>query len=237
MQIEKVESGFFKTNTYLAIDEETGQALLIDPAGDWRRIATMIQTTRARVAAIVNTHAHYDHVNRNAEAKRLTGAPLLIHEAEAGRLAGFSATSLLLRGRPRLSPPPDRLLREGDTIEVGTLRFEVIHTPGHSPGGICLRSKKTIFCGDAIFQGAIGRTDLKGGDYDTLVTAIKDKLFVLSDDIFLHPGHGPRTTVEQERKFNIFVRLRPEQIDELMFGPTKKKAKPPTADEPSQGKD
>lgn len=223
MQIEKIESGFFKTNTYLAIDDETREALLIDPAGDWKRIAALIRDAGVTVKAIVNTHAHYDHVSRNTEAKRLTGAPLLIHEAEAGRLPKFSLASLFFRGRPTLSPPADRRLRDGDAIDIGALRFEVIHTPGHSPGGICLRYKKSIFCGDAVFQGAIGRTDLKGGDYDTLVASLKDRLFVLSDDIFLYPGHGPRTSIENERKYNIFVKLRPEQIDELMFGPSKKK--------------
>lgn len=217
MRIEAIESGFFKTNTYLVIDELTNQALLIDPAGSWKRIAALLEQTGAVVTAIVNTHAHYDHVNRNREAKKLTAAPLMIHRAEGDKLSRFSAASLLLRGRPILSPPADRLLEEGDEIEVGSLRFAVIHTPGHTPGGISLRYKKHIFTGDAIFAGAIGRTDLKGGDYDQLAAALKDKLFVLSDDIFLHPGHGPRTTIEAERKFNIFVKLRPEQVDELMM--------------------
>ncbi|MDP8225213.1 MAG: MBL fold metallo-hydrolase [Candidatus Lernaella stagnicola] len=229
MRIDTVESGFFKTNTYLVTDDLSGEALLVDPAGNWRRIEELIRAGGSRVVAIVNTHAHYDHASRNVEAKRLTGAPLMIHEAEAERLSSFSWPSLFFRGRPRLSPPADRLLREGDEVEVGGLRFEVLHTPGHSPGGICLRYKKTIFTGDALFAGAIGRTDLKGGDYDTLITAIKDKLFVLSDDIFLYPGHGPRTTIEVERKHNIFVKLRPEQIDEILFGPPRKKR--PAADE------
>jgi glyoxylase-like metal-dependent hydrolase (beta-lactamase superfamily II) len=224
VRIEKIESGFFETNTYLAIDEDTREALLIDPAGKWPRIAAMIRETGARVVAIVNTHGHYDHANRNHEAKRLTGAPICIHGADSERLAGrFSWPSLLLRGRSRLSPPPDRLLEEGDVIEAGALQFEVIHTPGHTPGGICLRYKKHIFSGDTLLAGAIGRSDMKGGDYDQLVAAIQDKLFILSDDIFVYPGHGPRTNIEAERKFNIFVRLRPEQIEELMFGPPRRK--------------
>ncbi len=226
MHIEKVESGFFKTNTYLVVDDLAGEAMLVDPAGNWRQIEAMIRAAGAQVVAIVNTHAHYDHVNRNHEAKRLTGAPLSIHRAEAEKLDRFSVGTLLARQRLQRSPVADRLLDEGDVVEVGALRFEVIHTPGHSPGGICLRHKKHIFTGDAVFAGAIGRTDLKGGDYDTLITSIKDKLFILSDDIFLHPGHGPRTTIKDERKHNLFIKLRPEQIDELLFGiPSKKKRK------------
>ncbi len=224
MKIERIESGFFKTNSYLVVDELTNQALLVDPAGDWRRLARVIEQSGARVTAIVNTHGHYDHANRNHEAQRLTGAPILIHEADARLLSRWSWPSLLLRGRARLSPPPGRLLREGDEIEVGSLTFEVIHTPGHTPGGICLRHRKHILSGDTLFQGSIGRSDLPGGNYDQLVAAIQDKLFVLSDDIHVHPGHGPATTIEAERKYNLFVRLRPEQIEDLLFG---KRPSPP----------
>lgn len=223
MRIEKVESGVFQTNTYLVIDDLTGQAMLIDPAGKWKRIARLIEDTKAEVVAIVNTHAHYDHANRNHEAKKLTGAPIFIHEAEAQNLNKFTLVSLLFRGRPRLSPPADQVLTEGDAVKVGSLSFEVIHTPGHTPGGICLRHKKHMFTGDALFAGSVGRTDLKGGDYDSLASSIKDKIFILSDDIHLYPGHGPKTTIEQERKYNLFVKLRPEQIDQILFGPPRKK--------------
>ena len=225
MRIEQVESGFFKTNTYLVSDEHSGQALLIDPAGDWKKIKAMIQHADVTIAAIVLTHAHYDHVNRVQEAKTLTGAPLLAHEAAASRLKKISLLSLLMRRRAKPAPPPDRLLAEGDVVEVGALRFEVIHTPGHSPGGICLRYKKTMFTGDTLFAGSIGRSDLKGGSWPALKASIEDKLFILSDDIHLYPGHGPKTTIERERKYNIFVKLSPEQLDQLMFG-IKPKKKP-----------
>ena len=218
MRIEHVESGFFKTNTYLVGDEYSGEALLIDPGGDWRKIRAMIQKAQVKVAAIVLTHAHYDHANRVQEAQALTGAPLLVHRDDAPRLRKVSALMLAARRRPHLAPPPGRLLVEGDTIEVGALRFEVIHTPGHSPGGVCLRYKKTIFTGDTLFAGSIGRTDLKGGSWPALKASIEDKLFILSDDIHLYPGHGPKTTIERERKYNIFVKLSPAQMDEIMFG-------------------
>jgi glyoxylase-like metal-dependent hydrolase (beta-lactamase superfamily II) len=231
VQIERIESGFFKSNTYLVVDEATHAALLIDPAGHWRDIEAAIQSTGASVVAIVNTHTHYDHANRNHEAKKRTGAPIGVHRAEAEALRRFSLASLLFRGRARLSPPADRRLEDGDEIEIGSLRFEIIHTPGHSPGGICLRHKKNIFSGDTLLAGAIGRADLPGGDYDQLVASIRDRLFVLSDDIHVHPGHGPKTTLEAERKYNIFVKLRPEQIEEILFGPPKKKPAP----EPDNG--
>lgn len=225
MRIDHVESGFFKTNTYLVGDEQSGKALLIDPAGDWKKIRTMIQSAGVAVEAIVLTHAHYDHANRVHEARALTGAPLLVHEADAPLLQRKSVLSLVTRWRIKLSPPPDRLLAEGDVVEVGALRFEVIHTPGHTPGGICLRYKKTMFTGDTLFAGSIGRTDLKGGSWPALKASIDNKLFVLSDDIHLYPGHGPKTTIERERKYNIFVKLSPDQMDQLMFG-IKPKKKP-----------
>lgn len=225
MQVERIESGFFRSNTYLVIDEFSNQALLIDPAGDWKKIEALIRKTGAQVAAIVNTHGHFDHANRNWEAKKFTGAPIFIHAADAPAFEKISMAALFLRGRSRLSPPPDRLLQEGDTVEAGGLSFEVIHTPGHTPGGICLRHKKFIFTGDLVFAGSIGRTDLRGGNYDQLIASLQDKIFILSDDIHLFPGHGPRTTIENERKYNVFVKLRPEQIDELLFGPPRKKKK------------
>jgi len=232
VKIERVESGFFKSNSYLVIDELTGQAMLVDPAGDWKRLAALIASSGAKVVAVVNTHGHYDHASRNHEARRLTGAPIMIHEADAHLFTDFSWPSFFLRRRPRLSPPADRLLRDGDEIEIGSLSFEVIHTPGHTPGGICLRHKKHILTGDTVFAGSVGRTDLKGGSWEQLAASIKDKLFILSDDIHLHPGHGPATTIEDERKYNVFVKLRPDQIEELLFGPPRKK-KPKSENETS----
>jgi glyoxylase-like metal-dependent hydrolase (beta-lactamase superfamily II) len=234
VRVERIESGFFGTNTYLAVCEDTHEALLIDPAGKWAAIAAKIDEMGARVVAIVNTHSHYDHANRNHEAKQLTHAPICVHRDDAAALASrFSFASTIFRGRTRLSPPPDRLLADGDAVDVGRLRFEVIHTPGHTPGGICLRYKKHLFSGDTLMAGAIGRADLKGGSHDQLVASIKDKLFVLSDDIFVYPGHGPRTSIEAERKYNLFVRLTPDQIDQLMFGPPRRKKR---AEEPAPEK-
>jgi glyoxylase-like metal-dependent hydrolase (beta-lactamase superfamily II) len=149
-------------------------------------------------------------------------APLMVHEAEAERLTRVSPGGWIT-GHWQLSPRADRLLKDGDTIDVGSLKFTVIHTPGHSPGGICLRFKKAIFTGDTLFAGSIGRTDLKGGDYDTLVASIRERLFILFDDVYLYPGHGEKTNIENERKYNIFVRLRPEQIEQLLFGSIRKK--------------
>lgn len=225
MLLKKYSSRFLKTNTYLVACDLTKKAMIIDPGIRSKELEAEVRKNSLHVIAIVNTHTHLDHLLGNHKARTLYGAPVMVHEAEEKRLTRISPAAWIT-GHSRLSPPADRLLVDGDIIIIGSLEFLVIHTPGHSPGGICLRHKKNIFTGDTLFRGGIGRSDFKGGDYDTLVGSIRDRLFILSDDIFCHPGHGPKTTIEDERKYNIFVKLRPEQIEMLLLGPPKaKKAK------------
>jgi glyoxylase-like metal-dependent hydrolase (beta-lactamase superfamily II) len=124
---------------------------------------------------------------------------------------------MIMKGRAAWSPPADRLLDDGDAIDVGSWSFEVIHTPGHTPGGICLKYKKTLFTGDTLMAGTVGRTDMKYASWNDISASIQDKLFVLSDDIICYPGHGPKTTIERERAGNIFVRHSPETLDRFFF--------------------
>jgi len=214
MLIEAFTGRFLKANTYIAACDHTGRALLIDPGLKLNNVRAFVKQKNLSITAIVNTHTHLDHVIGNHKAKKLFGAPVMVHSAERDWIKRVSIGAWLT-GHYRVSPPADKILDHGDSIEAGSLSFEVIHTPGHSPGGICLRYKKNIFTGDTLFKGSIGRADLKGGDYNTLVSSIKEKLFILSDDIYCYPGHGPRTTIGDQRMYNIHVRMSPDQIEKL----------------------
>ncbi|MCB1152306.1 MBL fold metallo-hydrolase [bacterium] len=217
MRIETFTTGLFKTNAYVVGPEPGQDVLVIDPGWRTRELLAYIRDNGLNVVAIVNTHGHADHTCGNKAVKDATGAPICIHEAEAKRLSRFAVGALLTRGRAHWSPPADRLLKDGDTILVGADSFEVIHTPGHTPGGICLKHKKRLFTGDTLMAGTIGRSDGKGGSWDALSASIMDRLFVLSDDIQVYPGHGPRTTIQRERRSNIFVRHSPEQIEDMLL--------------------
>ena len=156
------------------------------------------------VKAIINTHGHFDHVSANKSLKKSTGADLMIHKADAGMLAQLSGSAAAWGLKAEDSPQPDRLLDDGDVIDIGSLSFKVLHTPGHTPGGISLYVDSAVFVGDTLFAGSIGRTDFPGGDYDTLINAIKTKLFALPGDTAVYTGHMEPTTIEREMKYNPF---------------------------------
>jgi glyoxylase-like metal-dependent hydrolase (beta-lactamase superfamily II) len=183
--------------------------VVIDPGGDADRILSVLEKEGLQLNAIINTHGHFDHVGGNKALKEATQAELMIHELDAPMLAHLTQTAAAWGLRAEESPTPDRLLEDGDTVDCGNLRLDVIHTPGHSPGGICLHvaSVKALFVGDTLFAGSIGRTDLPGGDYDTLISSIQRKLFALPDDTTVYNGHMEATTIGREKKFNPFCRL------------------------------
>jgi hydroxyacylglutathione hydrolase len=210
MIIRQFEVGNYMVFSYLIGDEEAGEALVIDPADEAQQLIAFAEQHGVKITTILNTHAHIDHIMGNAQMVRLTGAKIIIHEAESYSLNHPSSGSLsLFRAEP--SPPADILVKDGDIIPVGGLGLEVIHTPGHSPGGISLHLDDMVFTGDTLFVGGVGRTDLPGGSWETLVSSIRHRLFTLPGDTAVLPGHNygpaPTSTIYREKLTNPHLRL------------------------------
>jgi glyoxylase-like metal-dependent hydrolase (beta-lactamase superfamily II) len=205
--IHTIPVGITQTNCYVVGCEETHEGVVIDPGGHPQRILKAIEKSGLTIRYVLNTHCHFDHMGANAEIVAATGAPLALHPAELPILQARGGAAWF--GVPvQASPLPDVELEDGQVLEVGTLRFQVLYTPGHSPGGITfyLNDEGAAFDGDVLFEMGVGRTDLPGGDWDTLVHSIREVLFALPDETVLYPGHGPRTTVGQEKRFNPWMR-------------------------------
>ena len=197
--------GPLQVNCFILADDKTREAVVIDPGDDAGDILKIIGEKGLKVRYIVNTHAHFDHVGANTAIKEATGAELLLHEADAPVLATVSHQSRSFGMNPVSSPAADRLLKHGDLIAAGEVSLKVLHTPGHTPGGISLLEQGMVFTGDALFAGSIGRTDFPGGDLMTLLRAIKTHLMTLPDDTKVFSGHGPASTIGEERRENPFL--------------------------------
>jgi hydroxyacylglutathione hydrolase len=204
--LRTVHVGITQTNCYVVGCEETHEGVVIDPGGHPNRILKAIEDSGVTIHYVLNTHCHFDHMGANAEIVAATGALLALHPAELPILqarGGASLFGVLVKE----SPMPDVELEDGQVIEVGEFRFQVLHTPGHSPGGVTfyLEEEGVAFDGDVLFAMGVGRTDLTGGDWDTLVHSIHEMLFALPDETVLYPGHGPKTTVGHEKAHNPWV--------------------------------
>ncbi len=209
MILSTMPLGPLQANCYIIGCEETRQAAAIDPGGEADRILAALKKDNLELAVIINTHGHFDHVGANKALKEATGAQLMIHSLDAPMLAHAFRSAAAWGLRTDESPEADRLLEDGDTIGCGRLTFNVIHTPGHSPGGSCfhIKAQNALFVGDTLFAGSIGRTDLPGGDYDTLIGSIQNKLFALPDNTKVYNGHMEPTTIGEEKQFNPFCRM------------------------------
>ena len=206
MILKGLEIRSMGVNCYIVGCEKTKEVAVIDPGGNPRAILKLLEDNDLTATFIINTHGHIDHIGANRAIKDATNAQILIHEKDAKMLVNEVSNLSFMMGAKVTSPPADQLIAEGDIIEIGeTVKLEVIHTPGHSPGGVCLKVGNIIFVGDTLFQGSIGRTDFPGGSHKELIKNIKEKLLCYADDVVCYPGHGPATTIGIERKYNPFL--------------------------------
>jgi len=188
--LRKLVVGPYQANCYVLADKETREGVVIDPGDEVFRLVKEITHLGISIRYILITHGHIDHLGGAQELKRITQAPVWIHPLDAGGL-GFR---------------PDGSLAEGQEVQVGRYRIGVIHTPGHSPGGVCFHTAGAVFTGDTLFAGSIGRTDFPGGNHPQLIQGVIQKIFPLGDDVRVYPGHGPHSSIGRERLTNPFFR-------------------------------
>ena len=206
MIIEKLEVGPIMANCFIVGCESTKEAVVIDPGDDSDQILMKLAEFGLNVKYLINTHGHFDHVSANKRMKEATGAPIAIHPEDEHMFSELSQSAKMFGLESENSPPADILLNDGDEVKFGEITLKVIHTPGHSKGGICLYTEGQLFAGDTLFANSIGRTDLPGGDYATLISSIKQKVFAFADDTIVYTGHGPETSIGREKATNPFLR-------------------------------
>jgi len=205
MRIEIFTLGELQENAYLVLDDNYPEAVVIDPGDYPKRLVSRIEETGKTLAAILLTHGHWDHVTGVRELRLAFDAPIYLHEADRALYEHVVEQAEFFGFYAEPQPPVDHTLKDGDVVEVGLFRFEVLHTPGHTPGGVCFRMNNVVFVGDTIFAGGVGRSDLPGGSHEKLIDGIRRKLLTLDDNVVLYPGHGPPTTVGEERRSNPFL--------------------------------
>jgi glyoxylase-like metal-dependent hydrolase (beta-lactamase superfamily II) len=181
--------------------------MVIDPAGDAVRILNNVSELNLKISLIVATHTHPDHIGAIAQVREATKAKFALHAAEARIISEYHNSQFsMFDPAYKPPPPPDRLLKDGDSIDIGDITFRILHIPGHSAGGICLAGYGVVFSGDTLFNMGIGRTDGPDGNYNLLISNIRSKLLSLPDETLVLPGHGPKTTIGWERQHNPFLR-------------------------------
>jgi hydroxyacylglutathione hydrolase len=197
--------GPLQANCYLVGCLRKREIAIVDPGGEANRILAEVAASGFHVKYIINTHGHSDHIAANQPVREATGAELLIHALDADMLTNPSRNLSLLTGGRLECQPPDQLLAAHDELELGEVTLKVLHTPGHTPGSICLLSSGVVLTGDTLFAGGIGRTDFPGGSFKQLIRSIRDQLLVLDDSTEVYPGHGPASTIGAERYGNPFL--------------------------------
>lgn len=206
MKVERIPAGIYAANCYLVYSEDTKDGIVIDPGGDVDDIMARINDIGLDIKYIVLTHGHGDHIAGVKELKNFIDVPVAIHKKDEHMLKNGDKNLSSHMAMGTIEFDADILLDEGDKISFGDLIAEVIHTPGHTLGGISLKIEDSIFTGDTLFAGSIGRTDFVGGSYEDIISSIKNKILIYPDDTIIYPGHGPVTTIEREKITNPFVR-------------------------------
>lgn len=204
--VETYPVGPLENNTYLIVDPGSSEAVLVDPGMGSEFLAQAIQKRGLKLLAVLNTHGHFDHIYNNDYFSKTFHCPIMINGGDLDLLRDMPHHAALFGFSAGPSPDPEVLLSPGAEIPIGRSVVRALHTPGHSPGGTCFASRGFVICGDTLFAQSVGRTDLPGGDYDTLVRSIQESLYTMPDTTEVYPGHGPSTLIGFEKKHNPFVK-------------------------------
>jgi len=208
MKIRTLIVGPIETNCYIVYCPRTKEGVVIDPGDEGEKIVDAINNLGIKIKYVINTHGHHDHIKANKDVKQATGAEILIHASDATMLTDSSKNLSHYMGEIVSELAADKELNDGDVINFGTISLKVLHTPGHTPGCISLLSttEKICFTGDTLFNGSVGRTDLPGGNYKTLMNSLRGKLINLSNEVTIYPGHGPHSTIGEEKAINPYFK-------------------------------
>ncbi len=206
MKILRIPAGIYAANCYIIYPEDKKEGIVLDPGGDVEDIIAAIDSNDLNIKYIILTHGHADHIGGVKGLKNKLGVPVMIHEKDRELLVDGDKNLSSVMAMATVEIEPDVLLKDGDKIEFGGLTAEVIHTPGHTSGGICLKIGDNLFTGDTLFAGSIGRTDFLGGSYEEIIKSIKEKLVIYPDNTQVYPGHGPSSTIKNEKSSNPFLR-------------------------------
>lgn len=206
MKVIRIPVGIYAANCYIVYSESTKDGIVVDPGGDVDDILKIVEENNLKIKYIVLTHGHADHIGGVIGLRNALNIPVMIHECDGEILVDGNKNLSNIMAMGTIEINSDILIKGGEIIEFGDLNAEIIHTPGHTFGGISIKIEDSIITGDTLFAGSIGRTDLLGGDYNTIIDSIKNKIMVYPDETIVYPGHGPSSTIGKERVLNPFLR-------------------------------
>ncbi|MGR3177634.1 MAG: MBL fold metallo-hydrolase [Candidatus Anammoxibacter sp.] len=205
MILKSLVVGPLEVGCYIIGCDKTKEVAVIDPGGNPEMIAETIKANGYKLVYILGTHGHFDHIGGVENLQTNTECKFLINEDDKSLVENIKEQAQFFGFDTADEPKIDAFVKDGDEINIGDLKVKVLATPGHTPGSVSFLINNSVFVGDTVFQGSIGRTDLPGGSYDTLIKSVKEKLFTLNDDTEIYPGHGPSTTIQDEKKYNPFL--------------------------------